>query len=46
MASAKCGGCGAWMDSYGLIHGEDCQGGFHEDCNNPHAEEEAAEAAK
>jgi hypothetical protein len=33
--------CGAWKDSYGLIHQEDCQGGFHEDCDNPHAEEEA-----
>jgi hypothetical protein len=27
----KCGDCGAWMDSYGIIHKANCPGGFHDE---------------
>jgi len=30
MKDGKCRECGAWTDSYGLIHAECCEGGFHE----------------
>lgn len=32
MKDGKCQSCGAWMDSYGIVHAEGCQGGFHEEC--------------
>jgi hypothetical protein len=32
MRDGKCSGCGAWVDSYGIIHRPKCQGGFHEEC--------------
>jgi len=32
MRDGKCRACGAWMDSYGIVHAEGCQGGFHEEC--------------
>lgn len=31
MKDGKCSNCGAWMDSYGIIHKAKCPGGFHED---------------
>lgn len=31
MKDGKCPNCGAWMDSYGIIHKAKCPGGFHED---------------
>jgi hypothetical protein len=33
MKDGKCPGCGAWTDSYGLVHAEVCQGGYHEVCS-------------
>jgi hypothetical protein len=31
MRDGKCSNCGAWMDSYGIIHKAKCPGGFHDD---------------
>ena len=31
MKDGKCLKCGAWMDSYGIIHKAKCPGGFHDD---------------
>jgi len=35
MKNGKCLNCGAWMDSYGIIHKAKCSGGFHEDGECP-----------
>ena len=34
MKEGKCPNqkCGAWTDSYGLLHRGGCPGGFHEEC--------------
>ena len=31
MRDGKCRECGAWTDSYGIVHAECCSGGFHEE---------------
>lgn len=33
MRDGKCLDCGAWADSYGIVHRAKCQGGFHEACS-------------
>jgi len=31
LKNGKCLECGAWTDSYGLVHDQCCSGGFHEE---------------
>jgi len=32
LKDGKCQECGAWTDSYGILHRKNCSGGFHEEC--------------
>lgn len=32
MKDGKCPDCGAWTDSYGILHRAKCPGGFHDEC--------------